>query len=265
VELFSQPAVASALAFRGGTVLYKLHFRPAARYSEDIDLVQTSAMPIGPVLDAIHGALDHWLGKPQWKQTDGRVTLGYRFDSEDLPPTRLKLKIEINSREHFTVFGVRPQRFEVSSRWFSGSAELPTYELDELLGTKLRALYQRKKGRDLFDLAHALQRGGVSADRLVEAFERYMDEEGAEPRGEEDRPDVHRRHGAAAGQRYVVDLRRGLRHRVARPRRTAARGALEGVAQPVARPPSPPMALGGCSNGSSRPSAITIAGDHSPS
>ena len=74
VELFSQPAVASALAFRGGTALYKLHFRPAARYSEDIDLVQTSAMPIGPVLDAIHGALDHWLGKPQWKQTDGRVT-----------------------------------------------------------------------------------------------------------------------------------------------------------------------------------------------
>jgi len=179
VELFSQPAVASALAFRGGTALYKLHFRPAARYSEDIDLVQTSAMPIGPVLDSIHGALDHWLGKPQWKQTDGRVTLGYRFDSEDLPPTRLKLKIEINSREHFTVFGVRPRRFEVSSRWFSGAADLPTYELDELLGTKLRALYQRKKGRDLFDLAHALQRGGVSADRLVEAFKRYMEEEGA--------------------------------------------------------------------------------------
>jgi predicted nucleotidyltransferase component of viral defense system len=179
VELFSQPAVASALAFRGGTALYKLHFRPAARYSEDIDLVQTSAVPIGPVLDAIHGALDHWLGKPQWKQTEGRVTLGYRFDSEDLPSTRLKLKIEINSREHFTVFGVRPHRFEVSSRWFSGAADLPTYELDELLGTKLRALYQRKKGRDLFDLAHALRRGGVSADRLIEAFTRYMDEEGA--------------------------------------------------------------------------------------
>jgi len=37
--------------------------------------------------------------------------------------------------------------------------------LEELLGTKLRALYQRRKGRDLFDLAVALtarrSRGGV--------------------------------------------------------------------------------------------------------
>lgn len=43
VELFSRKTIADALAFRGGTALYKLHFRPAARYSEDIDLVQTSA------------------------------------------------------------------------------------------------------------------------------------------------------------------------------------------------------------------------------
>jgi hypothetical protein len=31
------------------------------------------------------------------------------------------------------------------SRWFQGSAKLVTCELEELLGTKLRALYQRKK------------------------------------------------------------------------------------------------------------------------
>lgn len=56
VELFSRPAIANALAFRGGTALYKLHLRPAARYSEDIDLVQTQEGGIGPVLDAIHEA-----------------------------------------------------------------------------------------------------------------------------------------------------------------------------------------------------------------
>jgi predicted nucleotidyltransferase component of viral defense system len=149
VELFSRSAIGDALAFRGGTALYKLHFRPAARYSEDIDLVQTTTGGIGPALDAIHEALDGWLGKPQWKQTEGRVTLSYRFESEDLPPVRLKLKVEINSREHFTVYGLQQHRFDVSSRWFSGSADVRTYELDELLGTKLRALYQRKKGRDL--------------------------------------------------------------------------------------------------------------------
>jgi len=33
--------LARQLPFRGGTALFKLHVRPAARYSEDIDLVQT--------------------------------------------------------------------------------------------------------------------------------------------------------------------------------------------------------------------------------
>jgi predicted nucleotidyltransferase component of viral defense system len=179
VELYSRPAIASALAFRGGTALYKLHLRPAARYSEDIDLVQTQPQGIGPALDAIHDALDGWLGKPQWKQSEGRVTLSYRFESEEIPPTRLKLKVEINSREHFTVFGFVNHRFEVSSRWFSGAADVRTFELDELLGTKLRALYQRKRGRDLFDLGLALERGGASPDRIIEVFARYMREDGA--------------------------------------------------------------------------------------
>jgi len=179
VELYSQETVADALAFRGGTALYKLHFRPAARYSEDIDLVQTSPGRIGPVLDAIHDALDPWLGEPKWKQTDGRVTLSYRVDSEEVPPLPLKLKIEINSREHFTVFGLREHAFEVRSRWFSGVAKVRTYELAELLGTKLRALYQRKKGRDLFDLGLALTRDSVSAERIIESFARYMDADGA--------------------------------------------------------------------------------------
>ena len=39
VNMFAEPEVARLLAFRGGTALYKLHLRPAARYSEDIDLL----------------------------------------------------------------------------------------------------------------------------------------------------------------------------------------------------------------------------------
>lgn len=179
VELFSRPTIADSLAFRGGTALYKLHLTPAARYSEDIDLVQTRPGGIGEVLDAIHEALDPWLGRPKWKQTEGRVTLNYRFESEEVPPTSLKLKLEINPREHSSVYALERHRFEVKSRWFTGAAPLLTYNIDELLGTKLRALYQRKKGRDLFDLALALQNGDVSPDRVMEAFTRYMDAEGA--------------------------------------------------------------------------------------
>ncbi|MDE2661101.1 MAG: nucleotidyl transferase AbiEii/AbiGii toxin family protein [Acidobacteriota bacterium] len=174
VALFSQAAVANELAFRGGTALYKLYLTPPARYSEDIDLVQTAPGPIGPVMDGVREALDPWLGKPKWKQTRARVTVIYRFASEDAPPLRLRLKVEINSREHYSVFGLVRIPFTVTSRWFSGTADIVSYELDELLATKLRALYQRRKGRDLFDLATALDRAAVNPTRVAEAFAQHM-------------------------------------------------------------------------------------------
>ncbi len=121
-------------------------------------------------MDALRVTLDPWLGEPRWKQTQGRVTFIYRFDSEDQPSVPLRLKVEINSREHFTVFGLRRMPFSVQSRWFDAESRVRTYTLEELLGTKLRALYQRKKGRDLFDLAAALQSSEVSSQRVVDAF-----------------------------------------------------------------------------------------------
>jgi predicted nucleotidyltransferase component of viral defense system len=174
VEIFSHPLLHDALAFRGGTALYKLHLKPAARYSEDIDLVQTRAEAAGPMMNALRDVLDPWLGKPQWKQTDGRITFVYKINSEDAPPVPLRLKIETNTREHFSVFGLKEIPFAVDSRWFEGSCSVHTYALDELLGTKLRALYQRKQGRDLFDLAIALQHAAVDPPRVVAAFSEYM-------------------------------------------------------------------------------------------
>jgi hypothetical protein len=68
VELFNDPLISESLAFRGGTALYKLFVEKAARYSEDIDLVQIKSEPIGTVLDAIRIHLDPWLGKPNCKK-----------------------------------------------------------------------------------------------------------------------------------------------------------------------------------------------------
>ena len=64
--------------------------------------------------------------------------------------------------------------FEVKSSWFSGSCEVLTYELDELVGTKVRALYQRLKGRDLFDVYTALQTGRLDLERVMTAYDRYL-------------------------------------------------------------------------------------------
>ena len=116
VEIFTNPVLHDALAFRGGTALYKLHVRPAARYSEDIDLVQVRAEPAGPMMTTLRGVLDPWLGKPKWKQNEGRVTFTYRFESEGIPAVPLKLKVEANTREHFSVYGLKEVPFSVASR-----------------------------------------------------------------------------------------------------------------------------------------------------
>lgn len=175
VELYSHPLLAEQLAFRGGTALFKLHL-PPARYSEDIDLVQMKPGPIGTVMDAVQERLNHWLGVPKRKQSEGRVTLTWRVESEEGLP--LRLKVEINSREHFTVRGYEKLSFKMESRWHSGTALISTYGIDELLGTKLRALYQRKKGRDLFDLWHAASSMELQTKAVVDCFLHYLAHEG---------------------------------------------------------------------------------------
>ena len=174
VELYSHPVIAANLVFRGGTALFKLHL-PPVRYSEDIDLVQKEPGPIGPVMDATQEQLNPWLGEPKRKQSEGRVTLIWRVESEEGLP--LKLKVEINSREHFTVMGYQQIPFTVTSQWHTGSASITSYNRDELLGTKLRALYQRKKGRDLFDLWYASQTIPVNPESVVSCFLQYMENE----------------------------------------------------------------------------------------
>jgi predicted nucleotidyltransferase component of viral defense system len=178
VDMFTESNIRESLAFRGGTALYKLHIRPAARYSEDLDLVQVDAGPIGGVIDDIRRVLDPWLGPPKRTAHEGRVILLYRTEAEGLPAVPMRLKVEINSREHFSVFGYQRRRLVMQSRWFTGAADVTTFELDELLGTKLRALYQRKKGRDLFDLFTASRRATVDLTRVVTCFNRYLEHDG---------------------------------------------------------------------------------------
>ena len=129
VEIFRHPVLSGCLVFRGGTALHKLYFQLPQRYSEDVDMVQIEAGPIGPVFDALREVLNPFLGKPQRKQGPGVVTLTYRATSEIPPVVPLKLKVEINSREHFSVFPVEKKTFAVDSPWFQGTADIPVFSL----------------------------------------------------------------------------------------------------------------------------------------
>jgi predicted nucleotidyltransferase component of viral defense system len=176
-DLFNAPALKDKIAFRGGTAINKLLFKQPLRYSEDIDLVQTQAESIGTTIDAIREALS-WLGKCNREQAGHSMHLVFKFTPEADPQATLKLKVEINTREHGHLLGIKPYPFAVESDWYQGETEIASFEPEELFGTKLRALLQRRKNRDLFDLHHGLDQLAMNRGKLIACFEHYLALEG---------------------------------------------------------------------------------------
>lgn len=179
LEIFSDEWLSNSLAFRGGTALHKLYLQPQPRYSEDIDLVQVRTEPIKETLQRLQVALSFLGDATVMPRKDG-IRVMYRYDSEFSPSMRMRLKIETNTREHFSYMGYAHLDFYANSSWLketltNTTCMLTTYRLEELLGTKLRALYQRKKGRDLYDLYVALIRNpNLDIDALLHSYKEYM-------------------------------------------------------------------------------------------
>tara|TARA_R110000850_G_scaffold187141_1_gene313005 strand:+ start:1337 stop:2116 length:780 start_codon:yes stop_codon:yes gene_type:complete len=174
IELFSDDFLKENLVFRGGTALHKLYLKPAPRYSEDIDLVQIKEGSIKPILKRIGEVIAFFEEDRVIKQKANINTIPYRFASEYNPEIRLRLNIEINCREHFNLLGWKKFPFEVKNDWYSGACENTTYHLDERLGTKLRALYQHKRGRNLFDLYYTNLNEDLDYGNILKCYHEYM-------------------------------------------------------------------------------------------
>jgi predicted nucleotidyltransferase component of viral defense system len=174
VQLFGDPFLKQELRFRGGTALNKLHFPNPLRYSEDIDLTRTKDGPSKPIWDRVHELLDPWLGDPEYRRSPVAPSLRYTVPAED-GTADIRLKVEINEVEITPFDPVRNITFKVDNPWFSGAADIPTFSTEEILATKMRALLQRNKGRDLVDLGHSLDIfPNLNAQRTVDMFGEYM-------------------------------------------------------------------------------------------
>ena len=176
ISLYDNPIIKQTLAFRGGTALNKLFLNPPARYSEDIDFVQIKSERIGPTSKAIRDSL-YWLeeeaglGAPEHSLKKYGLKYFYKFPNID--GSISKLKIEVNTREHFHVEALQKLSFSIKNDWYTGSSFIKTYSLEELMGTKLRALYQRRKGRDLFDLWYVFNKTVINVNQVVNIFHKY--------------------------------------------------------------------------------------------
>ena len=174
VSIFADDFLRENLAFRGGTALHKLFLQPQPRYSEDIDLVQIKPGPIKPIMFRVGEVLE-WLPNRATQQKMHSNKLLFRVDSEIPPIQQIRLKVEINCFEHFNVLGLQEVPFRVTNSWFSGESNLTTYHIEELVGTKVRALFQRKKGRDLFDIYTALTARELNIDKVLECYRKYIE------------------------------------------------------------------------------------------
>ena len=182
---------------RGGTLLHKVHLAPAARYSEDIDLVIYGARPGSHIEKAIKRVLKAAFGDPAdslWDKIQlairnrakpSRVLrLTYSIPSVSEPGTNLDIVVEANATERNPHRKILKIPFEFKYRDSSTKASLNGYDLHEMLGTKMRALFQRRRGRDLFDLFWALTRASPAADPalVVDSFRHYLGKEGRKAR-----------------------------------------------------------------------------------
>jgi predicted nucleotidyltransferase component of viral defense system len=173
IEFARHPLLGDALAFRGGTCLHKLHLPTALRYSEDLDYVRTTTGPVGDIVDAIRDTTSRiGLDERSRKIKHGMATYVCRGDAED--GGTIRIKVETNVEEVTPHLDRVKMPHTVASPWFDGHADINTFALDELMATKLRALYQRRKGRDLFDLWHTLVALDTDDVRIVSGLHHYM-------------------------------------------------------------------------------------------
>jgi Nucleotidyl transferase AbiEii toxin, Type IV TA system len=83
--IFADALLREHLAMRGGTVLHKAHLAPAARYSEDIDLVLVKAMDTETLDQHLRRVLTPVLGKP----TDSLIADAWLAIRNVLKPSRI--------------------------------------------------------------------------------------------------------------------------------------------------------------------------------
>ncbi|HMZ76193.1 MAG TPA: nucleotidyl transferase AbiEii/AbiGii toxin family protein [Rhodocyclaceae bacterium] len=197
--IFADPLLGEYLAMRGGTVLHKAHLAPAARYSEDIDLVLVKTMDadtldrhlrrvLAPVLGQPADSLiaDAWLSIRNVLRPSRILRTAYRFVPLGLRREET-IKVEVNLNESASLYplvGVELDTLDDDGDVVRATAR--SYDINEMLGTKTRALMQREQGRDLFDLFHAWQLSeagatpyAVDGAKAMEAFAWYLEKEGA--------------------------------------------------------------------------------------
>ncbi len=174
IEIARDEVLGPELTMRGGTCLHKLHLPTPLRYSEDLDYVRSTHTGIKPYTQALAKLADEIGLTVSSRQRSGQMVHVYLDGQPTEGIGRIRIKIELNIAETESFQPRKSVRHTVQTSWWSGEADIPTFQVEELLATKLRALYQRSKGRDLFDLWLGLTVLGADPEQIAAGFRHYI-------------------------------------------------------------------------------------------
>lgn len=156
--IYADPFLRNRLYLKGGTALNKFYIPNQGRLSVDLDFNVVG--PRDQVLEE-RTQFSQRVMKVLGEQ-DSSYDFTYRWRYEQatvyaryLPLTgaaQQRLKVEISFIERVAIMG-RDEQI-LPGYIFEDPVVVNTYFLEELTSTKLRALHDRKKGRDIYDLFH---------------------------------------------------------------------------------------------------------------
>jgi predicted nucleotidyltransferase component of viral defense system len=153
--IYADPFLRDHLCLKGGTALNKFYISNQGRLSVDLDF--NAVGPRDQVLEdrtwfsrQVMAVLGH---------QDGGYDFTYRWRYDQVtvyarytPLTGIaqqRMKVEISFIERFAILGWVERPLLIPDQV---PALVRTYHLEELASTKLRALHDRRKGRDIYDL-----------------------------------------------------------------------------------------------------------------
>ncbi len=176
----SEPALSDSWAFKGGTCLKKCYIE-TYRFSEDLDFTVLPGGPISPdvVLPVIRDVLERVgqqsgirfdVSDPILKASasgdyvEGRIY--YQGPRGARKPARVKLDLsasEVVARPTVLRPIAHPYPDELES-----PAAVRCYSFEEVFAEKIRAMGERGRSRDLYDIIHLYRRGDLrSAPELI--------------------------------------------------------------------------------------------------
>jgi predicted nucleotidyltransferase component of viral defense system len=162
------PELIDSWVFKGGTCLRKCYYE-TFRFSEDLDFTVVQGGPYDPKrLTDIFQEISAWsiehvgikldVDSGSFRSTNnkrGKPTLQAKigFVGSQSKPTVPKIKIDITNDELVANAPVYKKILHGYSDW-TDSYEVRAYSLEELAAEKIRALYERCRPRDLYDVIH---------------------------------------------------------------------------------------------------------------